>query len=60
MYRDFAGERDRLQQERVAAYREYIADIASKSFPTAAHDVSIDTDEFEAFMNKIDESENLQ
>ncbi|HEX5177183.1 MAG TPA: 3-methyl-2-oxobutanoate hydroxymethyltransferase, partial [Chthoniobacteraceae bacterium] len=33
VYRDFASEYRRLQQERVAAFREYIADVRDGSFP---------------------------
>lgn len=29
VYRDFAGERDRLQAERIAAYGEYISDVTT-------------------------------
>ncbi len=54
VYRDFAAERDRLQQERIAAYREYIADIESQSFPAGEHEVSIEQDEFERFLDSID------
>ncbi|MBB5723224.1 3-methyl-2-oxobutanoate hydroxymethyltransferase [Loktanella ponticola] len=43
-YRNFAAERDRLQVERVAAYKEYIADITSGVFPDAEHVVNIDDD----------------
>ena len=32
-YRNFAAERDRLQRERVAAYKEYIADVGEGRFP---------------------------
>ena len=41
-YRDFAAERDRLQAERVAAYREYIADVTDGAFPQGAHSVQLD------------------
>lgn len=41
-YRDVAAERDRLQAERVAAYREYIADVTGGAFPEAAHLVQMD------------------
>ncbi|MEO0328558.1 MAG: 3-methyl-2-oxobutanoate hydroxymethyltransferase [Pseudomonadota bacterium] len=44
-YRNFAAERDRLQEERIAAYREYIADVSSGGFPEEKHIVSIDQDE---------------
>ena len=53
VYRNFAAERDRLQCERVAAYREYIAEIENKAFPAAGHDVSIEADEFERFVESI-------
>lgn len=41
-YRNFAAERDRLQNERVAAYREYIADITNGEFPNTNQIVNID------------------
>ena len=41
-YRNFAAERDRLQAERVAAYREYIDDVNSRAFPGEEHRVSFD------------------
>lgn len=46
-YRNFAAERDRLQTERVAAYKEYINDVASGKFPTAAHTVSMHDDDLQ-------------
>ena len=33
VYRDFAAEYDRLQSERIAAFREFIADVANGSYP---------------------------
>ena len=47
-YRNFAAERDRLQQERVAAYKEYIDDVQSGAFPTASHIVNMADDDFDA------------
>lgn len=41
-YRNFAAERDRLQAERVAAYKEYIADVTTGAFPNASQSVSMD------------------
>lgn len=41
-YRNFAAERDRLQEERVAAYKEYIADVTSGAFPSEAQSVAMD------------------
>jgi 3-methyl-2-oxobutanoate hydroxymethyltransferase len=36
-YRDFAAEHRRLQQERLAAFREYIADVNEGRFPERGH-----------------------
>ncbi|HEV7403551.1 MAG TPA: 3-methyl-2-oxobutanoate hydroxymethyltransferase [Chthoniobacteraceae bacterium] len=41
-YRDFAAEHRRLQQERIAAFREYIADVNDGRFPQRAHLVEMD------------------
>ena len=41
-YRNFAAERDRLQQERISAYRDYIADVSSGAFPEDRHTVAMD------------------
>lgn len=43
-YRNFAAERDRLQEERVAAYKEYIADVTIGAFPDEGHVVNTDED----------------
>lgn len=43
-YRDFAAERDRLQAERIAAYKEYISDVGSGSFPKTEHMVNAEND----------------
>lgn len=54
VYRNFAAERDRLQQERIAAYKEYIADVNTATYPDSSHDVSIQNSEFEQFLTAID------
>jgi 3-methyl-2-oxobutanoate hydroxymethyltransferase len=54
VYRQFSTERDRLQQERIAAYKEYISDVQSANYPAAQHDVDIETSEFEQFLADID------
>lgn len=41
-YRNFSAERDRLQAERVAAYREYIADVVGGAFPDDSQSVGMD------------------
>lgn len=42
-YRDFAAEHRRLQQERVGAFREYVADVNNGRFPERGHLVEMDT-----------------
>ncbi|RWE27122.1 MAG: 3-methyl-2-oxobutanoate hydroxymethyltransferase [Mesorhizobium sp.] len=52
-YRDFAAEFDRLQNARIAAFREYAADIQSGAYPAPRHIVEADAEElrkFEAFL----------
>lgn len=41
-YRNFAAERDRVQAERVAAYRAYIADVTGEAFSDDGHWVDMD------------------
>ena len=41
-YRNFAAEHRRLQQERIAAFREYIADVKEGRFPERGHLVEMD------------------
>ena len=53
-YRNFADERDRLQGERVAAYREYIQDVNSGGFPEQSHIVPIDESVLRAFVERLD------
>lgn len=48
-YRNFAAEFARLQSERIAAYREFRADVDSAAFPEARHNVPMDEAEFAAF-----------
>lgn len=46
-YRNFAAKRDRLQTERIAAYKEYITDVTTGAFPETGHVVSIDEDKLQ-------------
>jgi 3-methyl-2-oxobutanoate hydroxymethyltransferase len=41
-YRNFLAEYQRLQEERTAAFREYLADVESGRFPEKAHLVEMD------------------
>lgn len=54
VYRNFAAEFDRLQRERVAAYREFIADVGSGAYPEGRHVVQLDATEQAAFLELID------
>lgn len=53
IYRNFRTELDRLQQERIAAFREFRADVDSGAYPEAKHVVAIADDEFEAFLKEM-------
>jgi 3-methyl-2-oxobutanoate hydroxymethyltransferase len=53
VYRNFRAEYDRLQAERLAAFTEFKADIASGAYPQLEHVVPIDDAEFDAFMKRI-------
>ena len=53
VYRNFRAEYDRLQQERIAAFSEFRADVASGAYPEPRHLVSIPDAEFTAFMKGL-------
>lgn len=53
VYRNFAAEQDRLQRERVAAYGEFIADVASGAYPEDRHVVGMGPAEYADFLKKI-------
>lgn len=48
-YRNFAAEYARLQQERIAAFREFIAEVNAGAYPEPKHDVGMDAAELAAF-----------
>lgn len=52
-YRNFAKELERLQQERVAAFKEFIADVNTGAYPALQHAVPISDAEFETFTARI-------
>jgi 3-methyl-2-oxobutanoate hydroxymethyltransferase len=52
-YRNFASEYDRLQQERVAAFREFVQDVKSGIYPQHRHLVGIDATELDAFLDHL-------
>lgn len=54
VYRTFAAEYDRLQSERVAAFREFISDVASAAYPEGRHLVKMPPDQLAAFRSALD------
>ena len=52
-YRDFASEFDRLQKERIAAFREFKADVDKAVYPAAEHSIKIRDDELEKFVARL-------
>ena len=53
-YRDFGAENRRLQQERIAAFSEYIADVKDAKFPTADNTISLADEDFAAIVKAIE------
>jgi len=53
MYRNFAAEFARLQQERIGAYREFVADVNTGAYPAPQHVVPIEDGEFAEFAARI-------
>ena len=54
VYRNFAAEYDRLQQERVAAFSEFVADVNSLAYPEDRHIVHMDPAELAKFTAEAD------
>lgn len=52
-YRDFAGEYRRLQQERIAAFKEYAADVKSGAFPAAENLLEMDAGILNELQNEL-------
>ena len=52
-YRNFAAEYDRLQSERIAAFREYASDVRTSTYPEARHTVGIEPAELDAFLTTL-------
>jgi 3-methyl-2-oxobutanoate hydroxymethyltransferase len=53
IYRDFASEYARLQEERVAAFREFVADVETGVYPEDQHLVRMDGKELAAFRESM-------
>ena len=52
-YRNFADEFKRLQNERIAAFKEFIDDVNTGTYPGREHIVSIEDTEFSKFKELI-------
>jgi 3-methyl-2-oxobutanoate hydroxymethyltransferase len=48
-YRNFAAEYARLQQDRISAFQEFIADVNTGGYPQPQHNVPMPDAEFDAF-----------
>src|SRR5436190_11283552 len=57
-YRNFLKEYTRLQQERIAAFKEYADDVRSGRFPEKRHLVSMDDAEFKQAVASIEAKSN--
>lgn len=53
-YRDFAAEHRRLQQERIGAFREYIADVKEGRFPQRNHLIEMDGRTLDEIVSSIE------
>ena len=52
-YRNFAAEHRRLQQERLGAFREYVADVNEGRFPERSHLVEMDASLLEKVVREL-------
>lgn len=52
-YRNFAAEYQRLQQERISAFREFIGDVQTGAYPAFQHVVPISDVEYDRFAASI-------
>jgi len=53
VYRDLAAEEDRLQRERVAAFREFISDVEGGAYPEDRHVVRMSEAERDKFLSGL-------
>jgi 3-methyl-2-oxobutanoate hydroxymethyltransferase len=53
MYRNFAADLERLKNERIAAFREFKADVDAGGYPAPEHTVPVDDAEFDRFLDMV-------
>lgn len=56
-YRNFFAENQRLQNERIAAFSEYIRDVKEGNFPDASNLINMDDELLQEAIRKIEESQ---
>ena len=54
VYRNFKAEYDRLQLERISAFKEFVNDVDTGVFPETSHLVHMDNDELDRFFEGLD------
>ncbi|MEZ4870623.1 MAG: 3-methyl-2-oxobutanoate hydroxymethyltransferase [Caldilineaceae bacterium] len=54
VYRDFYSEQQRLQQERIAAFKEYAEDVQSRAFPGTGNIVEAQDEEYAKFLDALE------
>jgi 3-methyl-2-oxobutanoate hydroxymethyltransferase len=52
-YRNLAAELERLQKERIAAFGEFVADVATGAYPAKEHVVAIADEEFNDLLKRL-------
>ena len=57
IYRNLAAEYERLQNERIGAFSEFVRDLQSGAYPEPRHVVGIERQHFEEFQRRLSESE---
>jgi len=57
-YRDFAAEHQRLQQERIAAFKEYVDDVNEGRFPDRSHTIEMKNDLLDEVKKRISTNRN--
>lgn len=57
VYHDFTAEYGRPQAERIAAFTEFAADVATGAYPEYRHLVAMPPDELETFMDRLQSGE---
>lgn len=55
VYRNFAAEYERLQAERIAAFKEFCSDVATGAYPETRHQVPVEDAELAEFLRRADE-----